>query len=707
MSASTSTAVPVFSYAQAAKGLAPSSSQPSSRNEVPTSDKGTKDKPTQPVASVPVPKPSQPASGDDDKSTMIESTTASSATDVSASKEAGHKSTETSQQESLQTPQNDTPSRLNGVLPNAELAQDVQNDTRPSLANGRADFSDHSPSAAARDDSTQSTSEKKPKDTEDDWEKVSNPSVAPEKELKAAPIPTVNIWKQRQEAHAAKKKDVTDVQRSTTATTLPASQPKSKPEENKRRPSTKDQPSNDREGRGSEIGRPGVRKDNASTRSPRSISQQGEGQPESEAPATVGDSQSWPTPESSVPDERRKSSSYEKVDKPDPKFNVQKSHGKSWVSVPFVPSAKFETQLPPAAARRGGRGSARGAREGGARGATSGNVGEKQETNGLMGPPPIPKPSGEQDRGRRSEGQSVARGVSVPTSSTANRQTNGDETLSSIGQRALAMDKEFIPSENATTSTSSQFRDQSAKTTLSSRSSSGHTGRAGQPASDGNTNLNDQTVGYSNVAEQNTRQSTSGDRIKGAGPTSGPPRGNGDFARDRTAPRNREWSRDKPENAREKVESWRDRENSNDQSNRRDTRTERGGRNGSYRGGRGGHSFGSTYGSHTSPLPQNGFEPARSTSQSETRSRQSSQPFVPSQAATNPRQNPRSQSIPVPMVFPNYFPTGHNVAHGLPPLQTDGYGYPQMPLQPGIMSAMPYNEPLNQLALMSMVVTQM
>ncbi|KIV88957.1 hypothetical protein, variant [Exophiala mesophila] len=700
MSASTSTAVPVFSYAQAAKGLAPASSQAASRNEVPTSDKAGKDKPTQAVASVPTPKSSQPALGGDGKSTTVDSATASSTPDILASSEVGQKTTENSQQESQQTPQNDTLAKVNGVSPNAASAQDVQSNTRPALTNGRADSSDRSPTVATRDDSSQSTSDKKTKDTDDDWEKVSNPSIAPEKELKAAPIPTVNIWKQRQEAQAAKKKEVT-----ATPATLPSSQQKPKPEENKRRPSTKDQPTIDREGRNGEVGRPGVRKDNTSTRSPRSISRQGETQTESEAPPTVGDSQSWPTPESSMPDERRKSSSYEKVDKPDPKFNVQKSHGKSWVSVPFVPSAKFETQLPPAAARRGGRGSARGARDAGARGAT-GNVTEKQETSGLMGPPPIPRPSGEQDRGRRSEGQSGARGASVPTSSTANRQPNGDESLATIGQRSLAMDKEFIPSENATTSNSSHIRDQSAKTTMSSRSSSGHTGHAGHRASDGNTNLNDQAMGYSHVSEQGTRQSSSGDRFKGVGATSGPPRGNGDFARDRTAVRNREWSRDKPENAREKVESWRDRENSNDQGSRRDTRTERGGRNGPFRGARGGHSFGSTYGSHTSPLPQNGFEPARSTSQSGTRSRQSSQPFVPTQTATNPRQNPRSQSIPVQMVYPQYYQTGHNVAHGLPPLQTDGYGYPQMPLQPGIMSAMPYNEPLNQLALMSMVVTQ-
>jgi hypothetical protein len=46
---------------------------------------------------------------------------------------------------------------------------------------------------------------------------------------------------------------------------------------------------------------------------------------------------------------------------------------------------------------------------------------------------------------------------------------------------------------------------------------------------------------------------------------------------------------------------------------------------------------------------------------------------------------------------------------GLSSLQTDmqAYGYASpMQMQPGIMSAMPYNDPLNSYALLSMVMTQ-
>jgi hypothetical protein len=58
------------------------------------------------------------------------------------------------------------------------------------------------------------------------------------------------------------------------------------------------------------------------------------------------------------------------------------------------------------------------------------------------------------------------------------------------------------------------------------------------------------------------------------------------------------------------------------------------------------------------------------------------------------------------MMFPGYYP---GVPQGVPALQADMqmYGYPQqMQMQPGIMSAMPYNDPLNSYALLSMVMTQ-
>lgn len=62
------------------------------------------------------------------------------------------------------------------------------------------------------------------------------------------------------------------------------------------------------------------------------------------------------------------------------------------------------------------------------------------------------------------------------------------------------------------------------------------------------------------------------------------------------------------------------------------------------------------------------------------------------------------------MMYPNYYNGVPTMSQGLPALQTDMgvYGYPsQIQMQPGIMSAMPYNDPLNSYALLSMVMTQM
>ena len=58
------------------------------------------------------------------------------------------------------------------------------------------------------------------------------------------------------------------------------------------------------------------------------------------------------------------------------------------------------------------------------------------------------------------------------------------------------------------------------------------------------------------------------------------------------------------------------------------------------------------------------------------------------------------------MNYPGYYNNGSNMSHNLPFVQTD-MGYQQMQMQQGVMSAVPYNDPLNSFALISMVITQM
>lgn len=586
---------------------------------------------------------------------------------------------------------------IDGISSPSQISQ--PDDVRPSMRSRRTTSADQSQELAVRD---KSVGDKKSKEVEDDWEKVSVPSVAAEKELKAAPIPMVNIWKQRQEAQAAKFKEIQDQQRTSSSGPLAqAPKPKATGEDSKQNPASRDRTAQEKEGKTVDNGRSGNRRD-LPTRATRPVSQQDEKR-EAETPPTVGDAQSWPTPENSTADERRKSSSYERVDKPDSKFAVQKSHGKSWVQVPFVPSAKFETQLPPAAARRGGRGGNRG-RDSGGRGAHSTAPSEKQEASGLMGPPPMPKPSGEQDRGRKSEGHRGPRGASDPSSSA--RPISVEDGTSTFKQNHTFGKPAAIADATTSSAPANQTGDEQEKIERSSRSSSRHTGRAAARLLNGDTNGHvENSVPATGNGEQSGRPTYSFDRSRGSGNATS--RGNGDLSKGSASARNRDWSREKSDSAREKVESWRDRDTPADQNGRREVRGERG--RGGYRGTRGSHSFTSTFGTHayTSPLPQNGFETSRSSSHTENRSRQTSQPFPPTQSTPSNRSNPRSQSIPVGMInYSNYYNNPANLSHGLPFLQTD-MNYQQLQMQPGIMTAVPYNDPLNSFALMSMVITQM
>lgn len=84
----------------------------------------------------------------------------------------------------------------------------------------------------------------------------------------------------------------------------------------------------------------------------------------------VADASMWPTPQVAQGEEKKKAQ--EKLEKADKTDKTEKSaggrHGKEkWMPVPYVPSAVFNTPLPTAGARRGGR-VARGGREAGRHG---------------------------------------------------------------------------------------------------------------------------------------------------------------------------------------------------------------------------------------------------------------------------------------------------------------------------------------------------
>ena len=712
MSSSAGASAPVFSYAQAAKGLASAASTKStSRNESPAaSDKSAKERTTYEPGLTSVALKSPRLRSDFDDKSRAEGPTGNDNTPTDALPSSSvvsdivDKEASPQDQHALMNGNGDTsPVSQVDALPDLNLQKD---EPGQQLTNGSRPSSEPSSLPVLSEQDNQNLPEKNAKDGEDDWEKVVMPSVPIEAQYKAAPIPPVNVWQIRKEAQAAKMKDIPKP--IVSGNSNQSKKSRSVSEDFVRKPSTKDTPAVEKEAKNVDSAAISHRKDVASARSSRPPTQQGE-KADGEVPPPVIDTSSWPTPENSTMDDRRKSASYEKTDL---KLGPQKSHGNKWVTVPFVPTAKFETQLPPAAARRGGRGGGRGRDVSNRGGGQAGTSAEKQDATASMGPPPLPRPSGEHDRGRRPDAQQIVHSTSLPTSRT--RPTSNGDPIGTTPQPSATETTSQSYVENAIADFSAaqpSGEGQAARTEHSSRSSSLNTGNLGTRRVNGERGTQaEQAAGtFVQPKEPILRYSITHDRSKGL--ATGSSRGNGDFARDRGAGKTRDWSKEKPESAREKVESWRDRETSGEQGSRRGGRTERG--RGNYRG-RGENSFTPSFTAahaYTSPLPQNGFDPpSRSTSQAEARSRQTSQPFVPTQS-TNTRNVARSLSIPVGMTVPGYYNSMPSMTQqGPPAIQTDMnvYGYPpQMPMPPSIMSAMPYNDPLNSYALLSMVMTQM
>lgn len=694
MSTTSSPAMPAFSYAQAAKGLAPAASQSSVKetkeelNEQAAPSKSSNNPDSVPHSVTKSPRNGARAEEKEEKRSTKESSTTSSIRDESQDKENVPPPRRTHK-----------PSIPNNETPEAPVKSDASTET----STASPAVVEQWENAVAHEKDSVSSDKDKSRDNDDDWEKVSIPSVTGEKELKAAPIPSVNIWQQRL-AVEAKKREQT-VHKTTAPTTGIANA----------RPSfddTKRKQTHERET--STASRPAVKSNErpaefSSTQTSRPVSR-GE---KRESSAALSDGTSWPTPESARVEERKKPAQADKADKSDARTGA-KSHSKNWVQMPFVPTAKFETQLPPSAAKRGGR-NARGGRDGSGRGGHYGGNSDRNDSTGAMGPPP-PKHSGDQDRGRKPDGGRGGRASSLPA---GNQRAVSHETgLTSARKPSAPANKEAIPAQASAAAPFIPAVEAVANGNVASQEDSRSSSRLNAPSGssakatesipglmiDSATDISVQPQ----ALDTTVRQPLAADRGK-------LPHSNyrsNDYNRsDRGGPpRNREWSREKTDNAREKVESWRDREYSGEGVPRRERGSDRG--RGSYRA-RGGHSYGSAYaGAHpyTAPLPQNGFEVTKSGS-GDQRPRQSSQPFSGSNHPSSGRNPNRAQSIPMQMMYPQgYYGNMAGVPQNLAPLQTDMQGYgapPQMPMQQGIMSAMPYNEQLGSYAVLSMVMSQL
>ncbi len=703
MSSTTSPAPPVFSYAQAARGLQPgaATSQKSTDVSATSSEKGARGR--------------QPSSTDGEKLESL-----SKPFDARAEESGsltGAKPLEATHTSSGGTKENLEKSSVKGSKP-SESSEDTRALMSPTIVSlsesepsanhkddevltgqiGASDTWDRQSEASASAEKANASNEKdKSQAGDDDWEKVSVPSISQEKELKAAPPPTVNIWQQRKQAQEAKQREqasqrpvsssgktptssgpVADLTKVKTAEKATGSHEKEVA--SKRKPADSAKPAADKPGQvPSSQGRPPSRHEQSTQNLP--------------PPPPVGDAVAWPTPETATEADDRRKSSQEAIDKAEGKPGTKQQ--KKWTQVPFVPTAVFNTPLPPAAAKRGGRGGgSRGGRDGTGRGGhmTQNSVsGDKSEVAGLMGPPPLPR-QGDQERGRKPDAVRGGRATSVPTQGrrATSAAATQNEPRKATGADRLAADP--IAGEGVAFGEARNSRSSSRPTDNSSRLiANGNTEKPNPPTAPENTHAHpmiDPVARGSIPAEWYTSKPT-GSNTRSMGEQN---------TREPSQPRSRMF-----QESRDKVESWRDRDPPTEVSIRREPRLERSTR-GSHRG-RGnasGYVPANTH-AYTAPLPQQPFAPNKSHSHNDGRQRQSSQPYVMQPVSSGGRQPARSQSIPMQQ---QQLPNGMSP---LSPIQTDMgmYGYYPQQLHPGFMSPVPHHPALDMYGLMALVTAQL
>lgn len=425
----------------------------------------------------------------------------------------------------------------------------------------------------------------------------------------------------------------------------------------------------------------------------------------------MADAAMWPTPETATSEDRRKSQTLERPEKLEVKSPASKVHGKNkWEHVPHVPSVKFTTPLPPAAARRGGKGPSRGGRDGTNRiGHTpSSSIGGEKPI--VMGPPPIPKQ--EPPRGRNENQPQAARPNSFP--GPARRASSVDTATTERGKPVPLGQSEQRRPENKKSieQKNNEFPSTEGAAPMSKPRRNSKTfgkGPGGLTTPSHRTSFNNGTPN-SHLGEVQTFPRHSSDRRNTAHdlfkePGLGLDRADLPFAKE--YPRGRGFNGERYEPGRERTDSWRDREPFNDRVERRDSRSERPGR-GHHRG-RGNHSNFSNHGSQshasTAPLPQQPFATPKLSAYSGDKSRQNSVPYYSqSQNQSSSRNTTRANTMGSSHMYGA--PNGpSNMPQQLTPILTEFgavYNIPSMP-----MTAQPYPQITEPYAILPIISTQL
>ena len=410
---------------------------------------------------------------------------------------------------------------------------------------------------------------------------------------------------------------------------------------------------------------------------------------DSAPPPPPGDSISWPTPD--IAQEEEKKRHQDRSDKGEKeKSSASKPHGKEkWVTVPYVPSAVFNTPLPPS--RRGGR-SSRGGKEASGRGghmAHSSVSGERpavaQTNSTASNVVHLERSRGNMDLPRGGSLAFKPKRASSAGPPPAREHRRNDTVIPDRHSDAVPVTQRPIQNSRP------QPID-SRRTSAATQTDISHSGRQESPPR----TVND-FPGRRRFSSNNTER----DREQSISPQ--------DHAHPRTTPdRRSEGSMRPPDLPRDSHSFMISRE-------RGEGRAERG--RGGFRG-RGGHNGFNNHstngqnfanGQHNNTGSQ-GFAPSKSQSYEARHGiHPQAPPFAPQRDSRSYRPTSRSQSIPNPNGFgryPNGVPPGGS--QHLPALQTDLaniYGY--HPVHSGVMSALPYQPYMEQMHLLGMVQMQM
>ena len=414
-----------------------------------------------------------------------------------------------------------------------------------------------------------------------------------------------------------------------------------------------------------------------------------------------GDVVSWPILDNAQGEEKKKAQQRTERSEKE-KTPAVKPHGKEkWMPVPYVPTAIFNTPMPPN--RRGGR-LARGGRENGSRGASTshGSTGTEKPATGPSGNSANPPSNNTNERGRTDVHHSKGNSSSKPKRAMSAGPSAVRE------QRKAADANQFEKPREAGTAPSRASQSNGFNTHEYRRASA-------------STQTDDQKTRRPVITSNNQTSEYSSNTVKASQIITDKPEKSQQISQDtHSHPRSalsdqRHDGSFKPqENAREHYSQGSNRE-------RGEGRIDRG--RGGFRGrGVGNHNFsnsnqtgGPSYAASHSNQHQNPTFYSNHKSQT-GHERHSSQLQGASQSQSqtstrNFRSGSRSQAVPYSAAY-NRLSSGSNGSHPGPPhlsnLQTDlanSYGY--QPGSQGIMSAMPYNAYMEQMSLFGMVSMQM